>query len=369
MPQDSLDPRTGEVWILGATGRIGAAVAARLAAQKVPLVLVGRDSGRLDKARADLGGGGEVRTVVADSAEAMARQINEQRPAVVLNTLGEYAETALPIIRACMPGGHYLDLAADPAAVSRLLELHDEAASAGSTLVTGSGFGVLACESVVVKLCEGRSTPSHVRVDALASVASEEGLVGAAFAATSMDVLSTGGLRYEDGRLVKARIGADVQHLDLPDGERVKSAGAPSGELIAAQRASGSPNVTVTTALAPTGTAVRAVLPLAGRLVSVPAVRRFAVRRMSGVRMKAAPRPRRHSWGHAVVTWPDGTRREGWLRADDGMDYTAAVAAEVAQRLARGEGKPGAYTPAAALGADLAVAAGGSFVLDRVPHS
>lgn len=79
--------------------------------------------------------------------------------------------------------------------------------------------------------------------------------------------------------------------------------------------------------------------------------------------IKAAARPREHSWGHAVVTWPDGTSREGWLRADDGMDFTADVATEVAVRLSRGEGKPGAYTPGAAFGPDLAVAAGGAFLL------
>ncbi len=40
-----------------------------------------------------------------------------------------------------------------------------------------------------------------------------------------------------------------------------------------------------------------------------------------------------------------------------------AVAAETATRLARGEDKPGAYTPAAGLGADLLTVAGGTFVL------
>ncbi|MFJ8827452.1 hypothetical protein ACIREE_37515 [Streptomyces sp. NPDC102467] len=45
------------------------------------------------------------------------------------------------------------------------------------------------------------------------------------------------------------------------------------------------------------------------------------------------------------------------------MDY-AAVAAETAARLARGQGKPGAYTAAADLGPDLATAAGGTFILD-----
>jgi hypothetical protein len=46
------------------------------------------------------------------------------------------------------------------------------------------------------------------------------------------------------------------------------------------------------------------------------------------------------------------------------MDFTAGVIAAAAVRLVRGEGKPGAHTPAVALGPDLAVAAGGTFLLD-----
>jgi hypothetical protein len=85
---------------------------------------------------------------------------------------------------------------------------------------------------------------------------------------------------------------------------------------------------------------------------------------MAGTSVKAAPPPRQHSWGHAVVTWPDGTRREGWLRAGDAMDFTASAVAETAVRLAAGEGEPGASTPAALFGAELAVAAGGTLLLD-----
>ncbi|GAB4086154.1 hypothetical protein GCM10028784_27840 [Myceligenerans cantabricum] len=75
-------------------------------------------------------------------------------------------------------------------------------------------------------------------------------------------------------------------------------------------------------------------------------------------------RRREHTWGHAIVTWPDGTEREGWPRAGEAMDLTAGVAATVAERLARGEGTPGTYTPAVALGPDLAVEAGATVVTD-----
>jgi len=46
-------------------------------------------------------------------------------------------------------------------------------------------------------------------------------------------------------------------------------------------------------------------------------------------------------------------------------DFTAAVAAEVAQRLARGEGRPAAHTPGALFGPALALAAGGEFLIDQ----
>lgn len=115
-----------EVWILGAAGRVGRAPAPRIAARPwlVP-VLVGRDQGRLAGISAGLDRAG--RTVVAASASAMAGEIRRQRPAIVVNLLGGYADTATMIARACMPGGKYVDLAADFAAVSALLDLQEEA--------------------------------------------------------------------------------------------------------------------------------------------------------------------------------------------------------------------------------------------------
>ncbi|MFJ8961828.1 saccharopine dehydrogenase NADP-binding domain-containing protein [Lentzea sp. NPDC102401] len=346
------------IWVLGATGRVGRAVTARLLDRGESVVLVGRESERLREKAAKSG----LRVVIADTADRIAAAIKEERPAVVVNTIGNYAESATTIARACLPGGHYLDQAADLTAVPRLLALHDEAAAAGSTLVTGAGFGVLATEAVVAALCEGRPVPADVRVDAVASVAVEDGLLGVALAASILDVLTTGGRRYRDGELTRSRIGARARRLLLPDGEHAAVSEAPSAELLAAHRASAAPEVSAATAMMPNSPAARAVLPFAGRLLGLEPLRRFTIRQLAGVRGKAAPRPRKHSWGHAVVTWPDGTTREGWLRADDAMDFTAGVSAEVAARLARGEGKPGAYTPAAAFGPDLATAAGGEII-------
>ncbi|WP_181809613.1 saccharopine dehydrogenase NADP-binding domain-containing protein, partial [Streptomyces shenzhenensis] len=145
-----------EVWVVGATGRVGRGVTARLAARGLTVVPVGRSRERMAAAGTEAGLPGDAKVVVADSAERIADEIVRGRPRVVVNTMGAFAATAPVIARACMPGGHYVDQANDVVAVDRLLALHDEAVRAGSTLVTGAGFGVLATEAVVAKLCEGR---------------------------------------------------------------------------------------------------------------------------------------------------------------------------------------------------------------------
>ncbi|MEU6606567.1 hypothetical protein ABZ922_16160 [Streptomyces shenzhenensis] len=74
--------------------------------------------------------------------------------------------------------------------------------------------------------------------------------------------------------------------------------------------------VTATSALAPTGALMRALLPLLGRLLSVPALRGLAVDRLGRVRVKAAPGPRKHSRGRIAVSLSRSARRApGWCGA------------------------------------------------------
>lgn len=353
--------RSNQIWILGATGRIGRALAARLAQEDMhDVVLVGRSDTRLRQLTEELGG--KATTLVRSGADAIVQTVQSNHPGTVVNLLGSYSDTAPAIARACMPEGVYIDAANDVTSLRALLDMGDTAANTASTLITGAGFGVLGTEAVVARLCQGRPTPSSVRADALASFASERGVVGEAFAQTSVEVLGTGGLRYSHGKLVPARLGSNLQRLVTPDGTTVASAAVPSGELLAARNASGAPDVDFTSALAPTSPMVRPLLPLIGRLVKLPAVRSLMIRMMAASKTEDSPRPRPHTWGHAVVDWGDGTRREGWLRADDAMDYTDAVLAAVVTRIAAGDRPHGAFTPAGAFGFTIAAEAGGAFI-------
>ncbi len=373
-----------EVWILGGTGRSGRAIAAELLSRGLSPVLVGRDATRLQNAAANVAAQATIpiRTVVAASIEAAAAEIQRQQPAVVINTVGPFTTTAGPIVRACLPRSHYVDLANDLPAVAALLDLDQQATAAGKTLVTGAGFGVTATESVVVQLTQRRSeqlglpgdtaiteAPARVRVDMVPSLAMEAGVLGEALAGTILDGFPDArgrgryeGRRYENGRLVRAPIAGDPASLTLPDGTKVTTASMPLGELIAAQRASGAPSVISASSEVPSSPVIRAFLPLATTLLAIGPVRAFARKRLAGVKFKARERPREYSYGHARLEWPDGTVQEGWLRLGDAQTFTGAVPAEVAHRLLDGQGRPGAYTPAALFGPSLAEACGAEYL-------
>jgi short subunit dehydrogenase-like uncharacterized protein len=306
-----------------------------------------------------------ARTLAASSLDAVVARIRADRPSVVVNTVGPFTETAEKLARACLPGSHYLDLANDVQSFSEVLDLHERAVAAGRTLVPGAGFGAAATESVVAALCAGRPEPERVRTDMVPSVASEDGTIGQALAASIVDAVPESGRRYVDGHLERVTPGHDAVLLTLPDCTQVTTAGMPLGELVAARRASGAPSVVAASTLAPTGGLVRALLPVAGLALSAGPVRRITRRRVAAVRTRTRERPREHSYAHARVEWADGTVGEGWLRARDAGDFTAAVAAEVARRLTEGRGPAGAHTPIAALGIEIVSAAGAELTIDR----
>ncbi len=347
-----------QIWVLGGTGRSGRTIAAQLARHGLTAVLVGRDASRLHTAAQPTGS----ETLPAPSLAAAAAEIRQQRPAVVVNTVGPFTTTAPEVIDACRAvGSHYVDLANDVAALSAAYGMHDAATRAGHTLVTGAGFGVTATESVVAKLCEGRPAPLWVRVDMVPSIAMEEGTAGEALIGTLLGSLH--GRRITDGRLAPARIFSDAMRLTLPDGSQVTTASMPSGELLAAHRASGARHVLSATSEAPSSPLIPAMMPALGSLMRWGRLRAFTTRHLARVRVEAKTRPREHSWGHAVVTWTDGETREGWLRLGDAQEFTGAVAAEIARRLLTGKGRPGAFTPAALFGTTLAESCGAAYLL------
>ncbi|MGV9802127.1 hypothetical protein ACWDTP_29180 [Mycobacterium sp. NPDC003449] len=348
---------TGEIWVLGATGRIGREAVELLRRAGAEVVVAGRNRERLAEVSPD-------GRAVTGSFEEICAQLSAEAPSVVINTVGPFAITAARVMRACPPGTHYVDVSNELGAFEQLHGMDDEAAAAGRTVVFGAGFGVIATESILLHLLADEDKPSRVRVDAIASVATEPGILGEALAGIIVQGLLDGGREVRHGQLVRSRVGGSSERFTTPDGDVVTTASTNSGDLFAAWQASGAPTVISASALAPANPAVRAALPAVGAVLRLPGMTGLATRQLARIATTTAKeRPRQSSWGRARIEWPSGRVREGWLRAGDGMAYTAAAVTEVAQRLAKGEARPGAFTPARLFGPDLALAAGAEFLV------
>ncbi|MFC5064785.1 saccharopine dehydrogenase NADP-binding domain-containing protein [Actinomycetospora atypica] len=342
------------VWVLGSSGRTGRGIARALHARGVPLVLAGRSAARLAGLAAELDA--EVRE---GPLEEILGALGRAAPGVVVNTVGPFTTTAPAVARACPPGTHYVDVANELSAFESLLALDAVVARERRTVVTGAGFGVVAGEGVVLDLVADRPAPERVRVAVLPSVAAEEGTVGAALAGTIVGQLPEGGRTVRDGRMVRSAPVGATEVLTTPDGDEVPTTAAPFGELLAAWRASGAREVVAASSLAPSGLVVRLVTPVAGVLLRVPGATTLATSALARVPMRAAERPRPHSWAHARATWADGSTDERWLRLGDAMDVTVAAAAGTTMRLLGSTGRPGAFLPGALFGTGLALEAGG----------
>lgn len=189
---------TGCILILGATGRAGNAIAQALSTSKQQIILVGRSQDALD--RTALRMPNVKKTVLASNIAGFIQAIQADRPAVVINTVGPFGGTAMQIIYGCPPGTHYIDLANEMQVLEVMIAAETHIKSRQQCVVTGAGWGVLATESVVLKMCSGQPNASRVRVDNLASVKAD-GTLGETVAATIVDNLKYGGRCYRDGHL------------------------------------------------------------------------------------------------------------------------------------------------------------------------
>lgn len=345
-----------DTWILGATGRAGRSIARELAKDGVGITLVGRNGASLAELAATLPG--ECAVVrAAGLPEALARW--EERPGrLLVNTIGPFAKTGPAAASAALRcAANYVDLANELTAVAALLDRDAEARSAGSTLVTGAGFGVAATEGLVAHLRGDRPPAASVRVTAIPVVDA----LGPAVLASVVESLGGGGAQIVDGQVRDMRLGAGYERINLPDGTAVRTVAVPTGELLAAQRAADASNVVAASSEVPAVAPVRAALPLVALPLRSESLRRALLRLIDRFSLAPPARSGTVSYAHARLTWPDGTRRSGWLSAGEGYEFTANVASAVSRRIALGGGTPGAFTPVDLFGPDIVRESGGRF--------
>jgi Saccharopine dehydrogenase NADP binding domain len=322
-------PARSDVLLLGAAGSSGRLIAAELAARGLSAHLAGRRRGPLEDLAQGLAADGatvDVRTVDVRDAASLAEAIAGAR--VVVSTIGPFARLAGPVIDACLAArSPYVDIANEWSAVRDLLDRGEHARAREVALVTGAGFGPAATETLVLRLVglTGR-VPARVRVAAAARVTRQ----GKGVRQTIEESLPQGAITYRDGQVIRERFGSGGSVLTFGGAQRRMLPG-PVGDLEAARRASGAPDVV-------------AYIPDPG-----------------------APISESGSCAWAEVVAPDGTSSMAELVTGDGLRATAAIAAETAGLVLAGAA-PGAWTAGRLLGpARVTSATGAQVTVDGRP--
>ena len=137
------DERTYDVVLFGGTGFTGALTAqelARRAPEGSRWALAGRNRGKLEALREQLGV--DVPLVHADSTDESSLRDLAASAKVIATTVGPYIHYGPPLVAACASEGtDYCDLTGEPEFVDRMyLEHHAEAERTGARIVHACGF-------------------------------------------------------------------------------------------------------------------------------------------------------------------------------------------------------------------------------------
>jgi short subunit dehydrogenase-like uncharacterized protein len=321
--------------IYGANGYTGELVARLAVARGERPVLAGRNAAAIGALATAL----RLDAKIVDLENAAALREALAGIDAVAHCAGPFARTARPMVEACLATGtHYVDVSGEPDVFEAVLARDAEAAAAGVTLLTGGGFDVVPTDCLAALLAAELPGATELEIAFRAGGGLSRGT-----ALTGLSTSTGGALRRVDGKLVRGPFGQPTREVAFPS--RTRTVGAITwGDVVTAYHSTGIPTITV---FSPVPRAT-----VAARLLRLPPMRALAARAVRR-RPPGPPAHVRAATGVEIVAEvrsPAGSRR-GVLTGPNPYDVTAdAVVREVALLAAA---RPGAHTPATALGADF----------------
>jgi short subunit dehydrogenase-like uncharacterized protein len=339
--------RSALPWVIyGANGVTGQLVlAAALEHGERPLV-AGRDAAGV-RALAERHGL-EPAIVSLDDRRGLEALLS--RSSRVLHTAGPFTRTAAPMVDACLATATpYLDVSGELDSLAAILARDADARRAGVPLVAGAGFGVTAGDCIAAHVARRRPRAKRL----LIGVDARNGHRSAGAALSRLEVLGAGGAWVEGARLVRGAVAH--RRFGVGAGAHARTfVAAPLAEVLAAHRTTAIADVVagipVPWVAAPL---LRWLAPLLQSLARRPALRRLATNRG---RPAEAPESARGRTALRSVVWARASDDQGSVASvlETGEGYEFAAAAMVlAAKLVDERPLGGAFTPAAAFGADF----------------
>lgn len=319
--------------IYGATGYTGSMVARQAKVAGLDFAIAGRNAARLAALAKELDV--PYRAFGLDDAAVVREALNGVT--VALNCAGPFAQTAEPLMRACIDSGaHYLDITAEINVYRLAEQLSEEAAKTDVMLMPGVGWDVVSTDCLAVQVSRRVANPVSLRIALQVA-----GSMSRGSAVSAGEIVGAGLMARLDGVLV-ATPDAQPAQFDFGDG-LVVCAPLSFGDLVTAWHSTNIPNIAMFVNV--TGSAFPG-----GDLSQLPDGPSREER--DGQRARAV----------VEVTGVDGSIALSVIDTVNGYTYTPLAAVEAAKRVLGGEARAGFDTPARLFGAGFAKSIPGTVI-------
>jgi short subunit dehydrogenase-like uncharacterized protein len=270
--------------------------------------------------------------------------------AVVLHAAGPYAETAIPMARACLrTGAHYLDLSGEVDAIEALARRHGEARRRRVMLMPAVGFDVVPTDCLAAHVAA--RLPGARRLD-LAILGIRAASRGSTL--TGFEHAFDGVRVRRGGEIVLVPWGALHRDVDWGNGPRDALA-CTWGDVATAWYTTGIPDVTVYFEATPPARLLEASGRYLGWLLRTAPMKIWLQAHVD-VLPEGPSAEERASRRVVVVAEAEdagGERVAARLETPEVYACTAMIAPAVAARAAAGDVEPGFQTPARIYGAEF----------------
>lgn len=329
--------------LVGATGFTGALVARELARRGLPAVWIARSGDRMDALASALGVDVERRVATPTDPGGLVTALAGST--VVIDTVGPFTQLGEPVVAAAIDlGAHYVDTTGEQGFMRAMLDRHDAAARRASVAVLcACAFEYAVGECVAAVALHGFDEPAEVDVYYVVM----GGAVSHGTAKSALRVAAEGGVRLQDGALVRERL--EAGSVAVPGADKPRTViSVPGGEALHLPQHARVRSVRTWMAVPPPTARWLAASPLLAALKLGP-VRRLADR-LVDARVREPSPEQREAARFVVLARARAGTREVW-RSVTGRDpyaLTAALTVEAAARLS---------SPPRALGVSSAAAA------------
>lgn len=349
---------TGRLLIYGAAGFTGRLIVEEALSLGLPVVLGGRTQSSLEAlARRD---GLAYRVASVDSLPAVAALLDDV--AVVLNAAGPFRLTAMPLARACVERGvHYLDISGEFEAIESLASLGERAREQHITIVSGTGFDVVASDCLAALVVRELGTAQQLSI-ALRGL----NTISRGSALTVFDRFGEDVAVRRKGSLTRVPAGALTREVDFGTGATQTTA-VSWADVASAYYTTGVPDITVYYEMTPMVRLGLNASRYGAWLLQTPAWRWW---QGAGARMLAdGPSMDQRSGGRADVVAhavnAEGDWAEARLQTPEVYSFSAISSVDIADRVLAGDFRAGFQTPARAYGPEYVLSLPGVQLMAR----